>query len=195
MYQTEFEFMAGRPRPKYPERLFIGVFPGHETARAIDQFSRKFSRELGLTGSLLKVLRLHTSIAHVSDRKHLRSADAFAAELAANAVDIPPFELTFSRMGSFRGVPKRGRPLLHPLVLVADEGPVQKLYDVLGTNLRKFRFPIPEEYWPHLTLPYNEQFVPMRSIEPITLQIDEFALVHSELWLTKYNIIRRWKLH
>jgi 2'-5' RNA ligase len=193
--QGEFEFMAGQPpRPRYRERLFLGIFPDEVTANAIGRFSGRFSTEIGLTGERLKALRLHTSLIHVSDRKRLRSRDSFAAELAANAVGISPFELTFSHMGSFRGMPKKGRPLQHPLVLLADKGPIMDLYNTLGSGLRKYRFRIPEEFRPHLTLSYNEQFVPTRAIDPITFQVTEFALIHSELWLTKYNILRTWTL-
>ena len=193
--QGEFEFMAGQPhRPKYRERLFLGFFPDEATANTIDRFSGHFSREIGLIGDRLKPKRLHTSIVHVSDRKRLRSPDRFAAELAANAVCTSPFDLTFSHMGSFRGMPKKGRPLRHPLVLLADKGPIMDLHNMLGSGLRKYRFRIPEDFRPHLTLSYNEQFVPTRAIDPITFQVTEFALIHSELWLTKYNILRTWTL-
>ncbi|MDQ6434295.1 2'-5' RNA ligase family protein [Mesorhizobium sp. LHD-90] len=193
--QGEFEFMAGQPpRPQYRERLFLGVFPDEVTANAIGRFSGRFSTEIGLTGERLKALRLHTSLIHVSDRKRLRSPDRFAAELAANAVSIPAFELTFGRMGSFRGMQKKDRPLRHPLVLLADDGPIRGLYDLLGSGLRKYQFRVTEEFRPHLTLSYNEQFVPTRAIAPIAFQVTEFALIHSELWLTKYNILRTWTL-
>lgn len=189
--QSEFEFMAGQSlRPKYRERLFLGFFPDKATASAIYRFSGHFSREIGLIGDRLKPKRLHTSIIHVSDRKRLRNPGRFAA----NAVSIRPFELTFSHMGSFRGIPKKGRPLQHPLVLLAHKGPIMDFYNMLGSGLRKYRFLVPEEFRPHLTLSYNEQFVPTRAIDPITFQVTEFALIHSELRLTKFNILRTWTL-
>lgn len=193
--QGKFAFMADEQRrPKYCERLFLGVFPDAVTATVISRFGGRFSGEIGLTGERLEALRLHTTMVHVSDRKSLRSQDMYAAELAANAVRISPFKLSFSRMGSFRGMPKKGRPLRHPLVLLADDGPIMDLYNMLGSGLRQYEFRVAEEFQPHLTLSYNEQFVPMRAIEPITFQVTEFALVHSELWLTKYNILRTWSL-
>lgn len=193
--QGQFAFMTGQPRrPRYPERLFLGVFPDAVAAGEIDQFCGRFSREIGLSGEQLEALRLHTSVIHVSDRKRLRSQERLAAELAAGAVRIKPFDLTFGRMGSFRGIPKKGRPLRHPLVLLADDGPIMDLHRMLGAGLRTYRVRVPEEFRPHLTLSYNEQFVPMRAIEPITFQVTEFALIHSELWLTKYNILGTWTL-
>lgn len=69
-----------------------------------------------------------------------------------------------------------------------------ELRRMLGVSLLAYKYPMPQEYLPHLTLSYNEQFVPMRAIEPITCMVEEFCLIHSELWLTKYQILRRWRL-
>jgi RNA 2',3'-cyclic 3'-phosphodiesterase len=125
----------------------------------------------------------------------VRSKDEFAVDLAARTVGIPPFEITYSRMGSFPGAPKPGRQLKHPLVLLADDGPVMDLHAALGAGLRKFQYRVPDHFRPHLTLSYNRQFLPARAIEPITFVAKEFVLVHSRLWLTEYRILRRWSLH
>ena len=194
--QGEFDFMPEpQRRPKKPERLFLGIFPDAPAAQEAQLVHKRLSSETGLTGRMLELERFHTSLLHVSDRRWLRSKDIYAAELAANRVRISPFELSFSQMGSFRGMPKKGRPLLHPLVLLADEGPVIELYEMLGAEFRKFRYPVPEHFRPHLTLSYDEQLIPMRSTGPITFVVKEFVLVHSKLWLTEYEVLRTWTLH
>lgn len=194
--QSAFDFVTRQPRrPKMPERLFLGLFPDETARMAASRLSLRATSEFGLVGSQLATERYHTSLIHLSDRKRVRSKDEYAAELAARTVSIPPFEITYSRMGSFPGAPKKDRPLEHPLVLLADEGPVTDLHAALGAALRKFRFRVPESFRPHLTLSYNRQFLPTRSIEPITFVVKAFALIHSRLWLTEYRILRWWALH
>ena len=148
-----------------------------------------------MSGKLLADDRFHTSLVHLSDRKRVRSKDEYVADLAAKTVRIPSFEITYSRMGSFPGAPQKGQPPKHPLVLFADDGPVNELYATLGSELRKFGFRVPENFRPHLTLSYNRQFLPMRAIGPITFVVRQFVLVHSRLWLTEYHILRTWPLH
>jgi 2'-5' RNA ligase len=178
-----------------PERLFIGLFPDEPVRQQADRMSRRIADELSLVGKPLPADRFHTSLVHISDRKRVRSKDEFAADLAARRVKVRPFEITYSRLGSFPGVPKKDRPLEHPLVLLADDGPVMDLYAALAEGLRKFRFRVPESFRPHLTLSYNRQFLPARKIEPITFVVREFVLVHSRLWLTEYRILKTWTLH
>ena len=194
--QSAFGFVTAQPRrPQRPERLFIGLFPDEAAKHAAHGIGRRAASELNLSGELLPIDRFHTSLAHLSDRKRVRSKDEFAADLAARMVRIQPFEITHGRLGSFPAAPKPGRPPEHPLVLLADEGPVMDLHAALGAGLRRFRYRVPETFRPHLTLSYNRQFLPARAIEPITFVVKEFVLVHSRLWLTDYRILRRWTLH
>lgn len=196
MYQDSFDFIEEQPRrPQRPERLFLGCFPEERVWSVIRHLGEQTTNEFDLTGNLLADDRFHTSLVHISDRKWLRSRDQFAVERAAATVRIAPFEISYSRLGSFPGVPKKGRSLEHPLVLLADEGPVMELQAALASGLRRFKYRVPESFRPHLTLSYNRQFVPARAIEPITFVVKEFVLVHSRLWLTEYRVLRRWPLH
>jgi RNA 2',3'-cyclic 3'-phosphodiesterase len=196
MYQDSFDFIEEQPRrPQRPERLFLGCFPEERVWSAIRHLGEQTANEFDLTGNLLADDRFHTSLVHISDRKWLRSRDQFAAERAAATVRITPFEISYSRLGSFPGVPKKGRPLEHPLVLLADEGPVMKLQAALASGLRQFQYHVPDSFRPHLTVSYNRQFLPAREIEPITFVVREFVLVHSRLWLTEYRILKTWPLH
>jgi 2'-5' RNA ligase len=51
-----------------------------------------------------------------------------------------------------------------------------------------------EDFTPHMTLSYGPRAIPMQAIEPIRFAVNEVVLIHSELWLTRYNIIDRWAL-
>jgi 2'-5' RNA ligase len=45
-----------------------------------------------------------------------------------------------------------------------------------------------------MTLFYGSRPVPAQAIKPIRVMFNEFVLIHSELWLTRYNILDRWRL-
>lgn len=194
--QNDFDFITALPRrPKRPESVFIGVLPDEAAGHAADRINREVADEENLVGNPLAMNRYHATVVHISDRKRVLSKDEYAAELAARAVSIPPFDITFSRLGSFPGMPKKDRPLEHPLVLLADDGPIVELNAELGAGLRRYQYRVPESFRPHLTLSYNRQFLPMREIEPISFTVREFVLVHSRRWLKQHLILKRWPLH
>ena len=45
-----------------------------------------------------------------------------------------------------------------------------------------------------MTLLYGSKPISVQAIEPIHFVVKEFALIHSELWLTRYNTVDRWLL-
>ncbi len=193
--EPAFDFIRSEPRrPKKPERTFLALFPDDAVRKAAKVINRAITDELGLFGSSLDAERYHTTIVHLSDRKRLRSKDQYAANLAAMAISLSPFEIVYTRLGSFPGAPKKGRPPEHPLVLFAEHGPVMELQTTLANELRRYGFRAPESFRPHLTLSYNSQFVPTRAIDPIAFLATEFVLVHSRLWLKEYHILQRWLL-
>lgn len=193
--QTAFDFIGGEPRrPQRPERTFLGLFPDDAVRNAARVISRDITDELSLIGSSLDIERYHTTIVHLSDRKRLRSKDQYAAGLAAMAVSLPPFEIVYTKLGSFPGAPRKGRPPEHPLVLLAEHGPILELHATLAGELRKYGFRVSESFRPHLTLSYNRQFVLPRAIDPVAFTATEFVLVHSRLWLSEYHILQRWPL-
>jgi RNA 2',3'-cyclic 3'-phosphodiesterase len=193
--QTAFDFIAALPwRPKKPERTFVCIVPDAAAAKAIARTALSIAAEAHLADQLVKPERYHLSLAHISDRDRIRSKDEFAVGRAARMIEFAAFEVCFSRAGSVRGPPRRGRPPNHPLVLLADDGAIRDLFRSLGSELRKFRIAVGEYFTPHITLTYSEQFVPMRAIEPIRFTVREFVLLHSERGLTKYNVLGTWQL-
>lgn len=69
-----------------------------------------------------------------------------------------------------------------------------ELHKVLGAAMKKNGLRAAEHFTPHMTLLYGSRPMSMQAIEPIRFVVDEFALIHSELWLTRYNVIDRWSL-
>jgi 2'-5' RNA ligase len=194
--QYEFEFCDDFPdRPARPERLIFMMFPDAATSRRVRELAERFIRENRLVGSRIKTERLHLSLHHVGDYKRLRTKFIYAAQRAAEAVSMHPFEVTFPSIMSFeRGALKDDTGQRQPLVLLGKGDALLELHRILGAAMAKNGLKAGKGFTPHMTLLYGSKPIPLQAIEPIRFAVKEFALVHSELWLTRYNIIDRWSL-
>ncbi|WP_407864011.1 2'-5' RNA ligase family protein [Phyllobacterium phragmitis] len=194
--QGAFEFYESLPlRPKRPERLFFGLFPDCETSLSVRERAERIVSENHLEGSLVEPARLHISLHHLGDYKHLRDKFIYAAALAAKAVSMHPFEITCRSIMSFEGAPSAdGRMRRRPLVLLGESAPLLALHECLGAAMRKNGLRAAGHFVPHMTLFYGRKPVASQATDPIRFVVDEFALVHSKLWLTEYDVIERWPL-
>ncbi len=194
--QGVFDFYRNFPhRPVRPERLFYGLFPDPETAARVSRFRQRFLCENDLNGSPLQAARLHVSLHHIGDYKRLRTKFIYAAALTAKTVAMPSFEVTFRAIKSFEeGPPIGGRRRGRPLVLLGEGDALFKLHSALGGAMAKNGLRTEVCFTPHMTLSYDPKAIAEQAIEPIRMAVSEFVLVHSELWLTKYNVLDRWRL-
>jgi 2'-5' RNA ligase len=194
--QGVFEFYRGLPaRPKQPERLFFGLCPDTETALRVDQVRQRFLDQKHWEGRPLKAERLHVSLHHVGDYGRLQTKFLYAARQAGAAISMRPFEVTFRFIKSFEGVPQTdGRPRRRPLVLLAEGDALSELHKILGAAMKKNGLRAAEHFTPHMTLSYGPRVIPVQAIEPICFAVNEFALIHSKLWLTQYHVVDRWSL-
>jgi 2'-5' RNA ligase len=195
--QGVFEFYRDLPsKPKRPERLFFGLCPDTETALRVDQVRQRFLDQNHWQGRPLKAECLHLSLHHVGDYGRLQTKFLYAARQAAAAISMPPFEVTFRFIKSFEGVPPTdGGPRKRPLVLLAEADALPELHKILGDAMKKNGLRAAEHFAPHMTLSYGRGAVPAQAIEPICFAVNEFALIHSELWLTQHHVLDRWSLH
>jgi RNA 2',3'-cyclic 3'-phosphodiesterase len=188
--QLDLGFLEVLPkRPKRPERLFFGVLPGAGAALPFFRFGRDFVSEHSLPGKPLEEERLHISLQHVGDYRRIRSKFEYAARLAGNAVSMPPFEVIFHSIGSFRTRPGR-----HPLVLLGESKALMELHRLLGAEMAKYGLRAATDFTPHMTLFYGPRILAFRPIAPLRLVVREFVLIHSERGLGRYNILGRWPL-
>jgi RNA 2',3'-cyclic 3'-phosphodiesterase len=194
--QGAFYFYRDLPaRPKRPERLFFALFPDTERSILVDQFRWQFLHDLGLSGAEVKIERLHISLHHVGDYRRIRSKFTYAAEQAGKAVSVPPFEITFRFIKSFEGAPSfDGKPRNRPLVLLGEGSSLLEIHKALGAAMEKNGLRTAEHFTPHMTLFYSSTLVPLQAIKPISFMVSEFTLIHSELWLTRYNRLKSWPL-
>jgi 2'-5' RNA ligase len=194
--QGVFEFCRDLPvRPRRPERLFFGLFPDAETSLRVGRFGERFIGEHHLEGAQLKTERLHVSLHHVGVYKRLRSKFVYAARQAGKSVSMHPFEMTFRFIKSFEAAPSTiGGPRRRPLVLLGDGDALLELHKVLGAAMEKSGLRPATHFTPHMTVFYGAKPIPTQAIEPIRVVVKQFALIHSELWLTHYNVVDRWSL-
>jgi 2'-5' RNA ligase len=194
--QGVFDFYQSFPRrPVRPERLFYGLFLDAGTSARVCRFRRQFLDEDHLKARPLKTARLHLSLHHIGDYKCLRTKIIYAATLTAKTVAMPPFEVTFRAIKSFEeGPPIDGRRRGRPLVLLGEGDALFTLHSALGGAMAKNGLRSEARFTPHMTLSYDLKAIAEQAIEPIRMMVTEFVLVHSELWLTKYNVLDRWPL-
>jgi 2'-5' RNA ligase len=195
--QGEFDFGIPEPpwQPKRPDRAFFGLFLQQKDHGAFADLQKQLCHQHGIVGSLLSVERFHLSLQHAGDYKRLRSKITFAASRSGQHVHMPAFEVTFGHVGSFSGRPAtRGRPAHRPFVLLADDGPVFELQKLIGVEMLKNGLKASDHFVPHLTLAYDQKFIPRQPIEPISFVAHDFIFVHSLRGLTKYLFLDRWPL-
>ncbi|MGK9169578.1 2'-5' RNA ligase family protein [Inquilinus limosus] len=180
-------------RPRRPERVFFCVLPDDETRDRVARFGDGFFSEYRLMGTRLRTDRLHVSLHHVGDYKRLRTKFVYAAQQAGKAVSMGPFEVAFRFVKSFEAAPhKKGR---RPLVLLGEGGEaLVELFRSLGIALTRSGLKAAAEFTPHMTLSYGPDAIPEQAIEPIRFVVKDFALIHSRLGLTRYEVIDRWSL-
>jgi 2'-5' RNA ligase len=181
-----------RQRPPRPERLFFGLFPDAGTSRRIGQFAERLVGDRRLDGTRVKDERLHISLHHVGDYWRLRSKIIYAARLAAKAVSLPPFEVTFRCVTSLPLPPSRnGRPARAALVLLGEGEALFEIYRSLGAAMEMSGLRPSPRFVPHMTLLYGSGAIPLQAVDPIRFVADELVLVHSERGLTRYHAVDR----
>lgn len=82
----------------------------------------------------------------------------------------------------------------HALVFLAEGAGLVALHHGLGGAMRRIGLRASEHFRPHVTFLYGPSVVSKQPIEPIRFVVREFALIHSEVGLSKYNVIDRWQL-
>lgn len=193
--QLAFEFYGELPRgPVRGERLFFAVFPAAEDARRIERFRQDFLEANHFRGSMLRQDRFHVSLHHIGDFKRLKSLRTYAAELAGDLVQLPAFEITLNAIKSFGTIPKRGRAPSYPLILCCEGAALFELHEILGAAMTKLGMRAFPDFTPHLTLSYGEWPISEQQIDPISIRVADFCMVHSRLGKREYRIIKRWPL-
>lgn len=180
------------PRPT--DRLFFALFPTEEAARRIANLALQLRGEHGLSGTPLQTERFHITLHHLGDYAGLPPDVLALAVQAAQALALPPFEISFDRVASFSGHPSK-----RPFVLRGSDDGLAALtafQQTLGTVMRQVGLGrrVDVRFTPHVTLLYDSRLVAEQAVAPIHWTAHELVLVHSLLGQTRYVPLGRWTL-
>jgi RNA 2',3'-cyclic 3'-phosphodiesterase len=187
----QFSLMGFDDGPKPTDSVFFATFPPGDSASRIAELARHLRSGKGLKGTPRPTDHFHVSLHDLGTHTGLPKGLVAAAIEAAATVEVPPFDVTFDRVVSFRGG-KNGRPLvLQGGSLAALSAFHRSLGLALATTLHGYR---PQRPSPHITLLYDEQGGAELSVEPISWTVREFVLVHSFVGQTRYEALAQWPL-
>lgn len=187
-------FVAFQPpaylRRKQKDRLFLGVLLDSYAALRVSRFGQQFCSDNQIQGTPRGRHLLHISLYHLGDYQGLPSRIVYAARRAADAVSTPASEVTLNAVTAFQNQ-KSSR---HALVCLAEGAGLVALHHGLGQAMRRTGLKAGGHFRPHVTFLYGPDAVARQPIEPIRFAVKEFALIHSEVGLSKYNVLDRWSL-
>ena len=170
--------------------LFLTFVPDALTAARIYRFAEVVKRARKFNGRLIKPHCLHVTLFSLDDGGGLLERTLRMAFEAAQEMRMASFEISFDRIGSFRGKPDN-----HPFVLLGDDGLNRlKLFrQTLGAEMTRkgLRHLVTTDFTPHVTLLYDKRKVEEQPIEPIVWRADEFVLIHSK---NGHAHLARWPL-
>lgn len=187
--QGTFDFGPDGPRrPKKPERLILMALLEAQIASRALEIASSIKTANGFEAKSLKQDHLHISLQHIRDDYRLREKYVFATKCAANAVVADAFDVCFDRIVTFPA----GRPDRRATVLLGGSPELMDLQRRLGAALISNGLRGSLSFNPHITLFYSPRSVAPQQVGPLRFTIRTFSLVHSELGLTKYNILESW---
>ena len=189
--------LPGFEAPRAPtDRLLFCAMPGARTAACVVERGERLRRECALRAPLLAARRFHITLQHLGNHAGLPQSLVERAVRAAAKVSHPPFAIDLDRVATFTG--RSREPGQRPVVLLAADGgtALRGLDAALALELRRERFDARiSKFTPHLTLLYDERWIPERGIEPVRWTVREFVLVRSLIGRGRpYDILGRWPL-
>lgn len=169
-------------------RLFLAILPDGETSARIYRAAEILKRANRFSGQLTACDRLHVTLFPLSG---LPEPQVLAACEVVSEIKAGPFEVSFDRTVSFRGLPGS-----RPFVLAGDEGLKQlKSFGrslAAGLMKRGLGFLARRDFTPHVTLLFGDRIVEEQPIGPIHWIVGEIVLIHS---LNGHRHLARWPLH
>jgi 2'-5' RNA ligase len=197
----QFSMDLEPPRPKWPAQsqergnnsLFFAILPEPDVAAHIEALGGTLRANHGLSGRPISAKRLHVTLNPIANYATLLDYDVTAAMQAAGTVRLPPFDIAFNRLQSFKGRENQ------PLVLRCGDGlaAFAGLQKTLLTALKAtgYEGKAPAAYTPHITLLYDRRAIDETDLdEPIAWTVREFALVYSVYGESRHMHLGQWPL-
>lgn len=174
--------------------LFFAVMvPSTDSAEFAGCF-QGFQKDYPFRGKPIEADRLHLSVYSVFTGEDLSCGKVKAAIRAGDSIRFAPFAVTFDEALTYRN-----RRAAMPFVLTAQVGSeavnglrfqIGNAYSIMRGGTSYKHRPIS----PHVTLVWDSIVVPKQPIKPVSMIVQELALVHSHIGESRYDIVRRWPL-
>jgi RNA 2',3'-cyclic 3'-phosphodiesterase len=185
--------LPGFERGSETDSLFFALRFDAENAAAIVLLRERLCLENGLRGRRIAADLLHVTLHGVGAYDGLPNIVIEKACEAGEAISTATFALTFDRAMSFKN--NGGK---RPLVLLPsrDLAGLFSLHFVLGEAIKRAGImrQVRSHFTPHMTLLYARQQVQERPVEPIRMDVRDFALVHSIVGHSRHIELARWSL-
>lgn len=168
--------------------LFFGLLPPGDVARRVHDLADGLRQSGRASGKLRPERVLHVSLAllgkELAEPPSSRLIDTLNTRAAR--VGQRPFTVCLNRVESWGGVDGH-------VVAVGGDGviSVETLHDNLVAALGSPKRP---RFTPHMTLLYGSGPATPLPIPPITWVVRDFALIHSFVGLTQYEVLGRFPL-
>ncbi|RYD19130.1 MAG: 2'-5' RNA ligase family protein [Verrucomicrobiaceae bacterium] len=176
--------------------LFLALFPPVETIARVNHIRRFQCGEHGLTGKPRPDGHLHITLGSLGPSTMVSSADicSFRKACQAAADRTGPFEIELDHTMTF-GKPDAGKA---PFVLEKSGGnpPLFEFHLRLLSEMAKQRCKFRQKstsLHPHITLLYDNKFVPREAVEPVRWRVERFVLIRSYGGETKYESEGQWE--
>ena len=176
--------------------FFLAVLCAPEVRGRFQELGARVQRTHRLTGKLRPKGLLHATLFSFGrydgpDEKVDRLIDF--VRIISGGFFYPCFDVRFDRvMGFGRGNKNKA------IVAVGGAGvsPLIEFQQSLGRELEAAGLPAPAagHFKPHVTLLYDRRAVPEQAAEPIAWTVREFALIHSNIGRSRYDVLGKWPL-
>jgi len=174
-------------------RLFFALLPDAATrARLAQAVQALKANHPGLRARWVSPARYHATLHFLGDHALLRQDVVGAAEAAAGKLRMAPFEWALHEATSFQG---RQPPCVLRSSSVPE--PLQRLWRDLrhAAVLAGQGRHVARNFTPHVTVAYSQgPRLDTTPIEPVTWQVERFALVHSVVGQPDYQTLAEWPL-
>ncbi|MBM3533030.1 MAG: 2'-5' RNA ligase [Alphaproteobacteria bacterium] len=171
-----------------PDGLFFALNLDSAAACEARQHALRLQAKYGLKSWPRPRSLLHVSLCSLGEYNGLPQSLVERAMAAAASVAMPPFEVAFDRVMSFKTY----------LVLTGEEGVggVRRLEQALGKALEAGRVREPNRHFmPHITLIYDRTVVPPQRLRrAVRWRVEEFVLIHSLVGQTRHIVLKTFPL-
>jgi 2'-5' RNA ligase len=178
--------------PAEIHRLFFALLPSADVGARIEQVAQSVATQQHLRARMIRPSRFHMTLHFLGDHSMLREDLANAAIVAAGRVRSGSFGLVLDSASGFHG----REP---PCVLRCSQLP--PALDGLWQGLRReltlagLSGHLSRQFTPHVTFAYSRAgLLEPLPIEPITWQVERFALLHSVVGGGEYRVLGTWPL-